>query len=225
MSKNNKLDFFSKVIIFGLLIFLIQAVQIPLLFLMNYKIITLKSILVGILYIALFLIGIIASLYVFRHNDGRINLKLDLKQYKMAFWSYISFMIIQIVLNVLNYWLFDEISTANNRSIDQLLNSNKIVFIVMMISMIFLSPILEETIFRGIFINFFFKPNQFYLPIVLSGLIFSLFHQSDTIISFFMYAILGSILAYLYKKTGNLKVSILLHFVNNLIAGILLIFG
>ncbi|MCF6515177.1 CPBP family intramembrane metalloprotease [Lactobacillus sp. S2-2] len=225
MFKKNKLDFFSKIIIFVLMIMLIQVVQIPILFIVNSKAINLESILFGLLYIILFVIGIWISLYVFKHNDGKLNLKLKLNHYVMVLVAYFSFMIVQIILNTLNYSFFNETSTANNQSIETLLGSNQIVLIVMMISMIFLSPILEETIFRGIFINFFFKPTQFYLPIILSGFLFSLFHQSDTIISFLMYACLGSILAYLYKKTGNLKVSILLHFVNNLIAGIILIFG
>lgn len=223
MVKKNKLDFFSKIIIFVLMIMLIQVVQIPILFIINSKIINIKSISFGLLYIFLFIIGIWISLYVFNHNNGKLNLKLKLSHYVMVFWSYIIFMVVQIILNTLNYSFFNETSTANNQSIETLLGSNQIVLVVMMFSMIFLSPILEEVIFRGIFINFFFKSTQFYLPIILSGLLFSLFHQSDTIISFLMYAFLGSILAYLYKKTGNIKVSILLHFVNNLIAGIMLI--
>ena len=87
-----------------------------------------------------------------------------------------------------------------------------------MFSGIFLSPIAEELLFRGYLMNAFFKPESFWLPILVSAIFFSLAHASTTIISYLIYMTLGCFLAYTYRRTNNLAASIGLHMLNNLIA-------
>nr|WP_243673943.1 CPBP family intramembrane glutamic endopeptidase [Lentilactobacillus kisonensis] len=65
----------------------------------------------------------------------------------------------------------------------------------------------------------FFNASSFWGPIVVSAVLFAIPHmETINIISFLTYAILGGVLGYLFVKTRNIKVSIGLHFLNNLIA-------
>ncbi len=66
--------------------------------------------------------------------------------------------------------------------------------------------------------NGFFSPDSFWLPIIVSGVFFSLAHASTTIVSYLIYMTLGCFLAHTYRRTHNLGASIGLHMLNNLIA-------
>lgn len=71
--------------------------------------------------------------------------------------------------------------------------------------MVICAPILEEYIFRKLIVDRTVKYGQG-VAIVLSGLMFGLFHGN---LNQFAYAmLLGMFLAFLYVKTGNLKITI-----------------
>ena len=77
--------------------------------------------------------------------------------------------------------------------------------IVTFIYMVICAPILEEYIFRKLIVDRTVKYGQG-VAIVLSGLMFGLFHGN---LNQFAYAfLLGMFLAFLYVKTGNLKITI-----------------
>ncbi|MCF7523852.1 CPBP family intramembrane metalloprotease [Levilactobacillus brevis] len=52
----------------------------------------------------------------------------------------------------------------------------------------------------------------------MSGIAFSIPHASSNPISWLLYAVMGGTLAYVYRRTGKLQSSILLHGFNNLVA-------
>ena len=122
------------------------------------------------------------------------------------------------LLNVINYVVYHQTETANNQSIGQLMSSNNLVLVIMACAAVILNPIAEELIFRGIVMNFFFKHDAVWLPILLSGLLFTLEHSSTTIISYLIYFYLGAVFAFIYRKTGNITNTIILHSLNNLVA-------
>lgn len=122
------------------------------------------------------------------------------------------------VLNVINYIVYHQTETANNQALGQLMSGNKIVLIMMSLAAVVLNPIAEELIFRGVVMNFFFKREAFWAPIILSGLLFTLEHSSTTLISYFIYFYLGAVFAFIYRKTGKITNSMLLHMLNNLVA-------
>ncbi|WP_295728502.1 CPBP family intramembrane glutamic endopeptidase [uncultured Limosilactobacillus sp.] len=122
------------------------------------------------------------------------------------------------ILNLLNYLIYHQTETANNQIIAHLLSSNHVVLIIMSFAAVVLNPIAEELIFRGVVMNFFFNDDAFWLPILLSGILFTLEHSSTTLISYLIYFYLGSVFAFIYRKTGNLTNTIWLHALNNLIA-------
>lgn len=122
------------------------------------------------------------------------------------------------ILNLINYLMYHQTETANNQIIGNLMSSNHVVLIIMSIAAVILNPIAEELIFRGVVMNFFFKKEAFWLPIILSGVLFTLEHSSTTLISYLIYFYLGAVFAFIYRKTGNISNTICLHALNNLIA-------
>ena len=83
------------------------------------------------------------------------------------------------------------------------------------LTIIFISPVCEELIFRGVFLNKLriIVPTVFAL--LISSLIFAALHSFGSIISAFVFAVCMGIL---YLKTENILVPIFAHFLNNVIA-------
>ena len=127
------------------------------------------------------------------------------------------------LLSRLNQVLYHQSDTANNEALRQLMAGGRESMLLMLLAAIVLSPIAEELIFRGLLMNFFFKDESFWPPILLSGLCFTLAHSSTTPISYLIYFYMGVVFAYVYRRTGNLKNTIFLHSFNNLLASLGLI--
>ena len=89
--------------------------------------------------------------------------------------------------------------------------------IVTFLYMVICAPILEEYIFRKLIVDRTVKYGQG-AAIVLSGLMFGLFHGN---LNQFAYAfLLGMFLAFLYVKTGDLRVTIGLHMCINFMGAV-----
>lgn len=88
---------------------------------------------------------------------------------------------------------------------------------------VILSPIIEEILFRGIFLRRFNKGlNNLSLAILLSSIIFGLCHNFGGILGAILFGICVSIL---YIKSRNILVPIFAHFLNNLISFVLALCG
>lgn len=160
-----------------------------------------------------FIIGWARQLYRQYNQLSPAGIKLGL-----IISSYLVLLVGMMVFGQLNLFFFHQAQTANNQAVGELLNHNELVTIVFVISACTLTPVAEELIFRGVLTNIFFKVNWFWPKILLSGLVFSCAHASTNIISFLTYFFMGSVLAYVYRHTGDLRNSILLHALNNVIA-------
>ena len=89
---------------------------------------------------------------------------------------------------------------------------------VIILYMVICAPIMEEYIFRKLIVDRTARFGQG-VAIVVSGLMFGLFHGN---LNQFVYAFtLGIFLAYLYVKTGNIKITIALHMMINFVGGFL----
>lgn len=85
------------------------------------------------------------------------------------------------------------------------------------IFMVICAPIMEELIFRRLIVDRTMRYGQG-VAVLVSGLMFGLFHGN---LNQFVYAfVLGVFLAYLYAKTGNLKITIGLHMLINFFGGV-----
>lgn len=79
------------------------------------------------------------------------------------------------------------------------------------------APIYEEYIFRKLIVDRTVRYGQG-VAVVLSGLMFGLFHGN---LNQFAYAFtMGVFLAFLYVKTGNLKITIAIHMLINIMGGV-----
>lgn len=174
------------------------------------------AVILSVIFVLIFLFIISCARRVYRKynqfgNSGKIDGRLILAGYialllGMAFFGY------------LNQAIFHQTETANNEIIKQLLDHNRLITIVFVASSFTLTPVAEELIFRGILTNLFFKRDALWSKMVLSGLVFSLAHTSSNIISFLLYCFMGMVLTYIYRQSGSLKNSIMVHAINNLVA-------
>lgn len=98
--------------------------------------------------------------------------------------------------------------------------NNSLILIGSFIGAVFVSPICEELIFRGVLINKLklIVPTTF--AILISSLLFASLHPYGSIISAFIFALC---MAIFYIKTENIIVVIFTHFLNNLLAELIVI--
>lgn len=80
------------------------------------------------------------------------------------------------------------------------------------------APVYEELLFRKLICNKVIKYGEG-CAVILSGLIFALFHMNFN--QFFYAFFLGCFFAFVYVKTGNLKYTILLHMAVNFVGSVL----
>ena len=87
---------------------------------------------------------------------------------------------------------------------------------VIILYMVICAPVMEEYVFRKLIVDRAAVYGEG-VAVLLSGLMFGLFHGN---LNQFVYAFaLGVFLAYLYVKTGNLKITIALHMMINFVGG------
>lgn len=78
-----------------------------------------------------------------------------------------------------------------------------------------IAPVVEETLFRGIIMHGLMKNYKPWYAILLSGILFSLFHLNPWQMTYTFF--LGLLLGWLMVKTRSLPLCILTHSLNNLI--------
>ncbi len=86
-----------------------------------------------------------------------------------------------------------------------------------MLYMVLAAPMIEEYVFRKLLVERTLRYGQG-VAVLMSGLMFGLFHGN---LNQFVYAFaLGAFLAYLYVRTGKLKITIALHMMVNFMGGV-----
>ncbi|ERL65412.1 CPBP family intramembrane glutamic endopeptidase [Schleiferilactobacillus shenzhenensis] len=104
--------------------------------------------------------------------------------------------------------------TQNDAAIQALLKNGNQMVIMIVLMTVFAAPIIEEMVFRGYVMTAFYTKNPIW-PILISGILFGAVHRNDNLAGTLIYVVLGMILAYVYRRTGNMGVNIGLHFLNN----------
>lgn len=106
-------------------------------------------------------------------------------------------------------------SGVNNAVFNTVSDTN---VIIIFLYMVILAPIMEELVFRKLIVDRAVRYGQG-VAVVLSGLMFGLFHGN---LNQFIYAtLLGMFFAFLYAKTGNIKITIGLHMAVNFMGGLM----
>lgn len=187
-------------------------ILIILLFVVQYLFNTLNLINVDSIWIYILII----IYFIFRIGNGLSSLKADVAD--VFSLDSLKFIVLVVILNIFMSYGFLYLA-------DYILNFIDISHImpfsivgVSLISTIFVSPIAEELIFRGVFLNRFRLMVPTVFAILISALFFASLHSYGNIISAFIFALCMSIL---YLKTENILVPIFAHFLNNLLAEII----
>ena len=164
-------------------------------------------------FLALFL----AFIYIF--NSLKANKKLNKKDILISIIGFLLIILIDYILS-----LIFEITSKNQLYIELIMKQKLKILII--ISSIFLSPILEDYIFRELL---YYKIKNVKVYIILNSLIFGLLHiildnnLKIALINSISYITSGLIFTIIYLKTKNVKSSILTHILVNLLNTIFII--
>lgn len=198
-----------------LMVFLVSVVQLPLLKLNH------GTILDRGMWAVIYLLGFAVTIAIGGWEYHRLHPKwqrLSGQDWGLMIKGYAFMIFAEIVLGLLNKLLYHETSTQNNQTITTLMDRGTLTMVLLAVTAVCASPIIEELTFRGLLIDGCFSAKSFWLPIVISGIIFSIPHASNNPVSWIIYAVMGGTFAYVYKRTGKLQSTILMHAFNNLIA-------
>lgn len=118
------------------------------------------------------------------------------------------------------------LETQNDAAIRDMFSISTNMAVMMTLMTAVFAPLCEEILFRGIFMGYFF-PRDKVFAVFFSGLIFGLvhFHSGDIFLTLLLYCSLGWILAYYYNKTNNLFVTITIHFLNNFLPAVIMLYS
>lgn len=208
----------------------------------NLKNIKIKSLAIFILgsYLVLFVLGrlsfpinekwlyvAVLFYFIFKLKDSIFDVKTDL----MNVFSKIHLKYILIIVFTNIFFSYGMLYLANDLidyfpifnflvefSIPSMSITGSLPLVGAFISTVIISPICEELIFRGVFMNRLRLITPVIFSLLASSLLFGALHSFGSIISAFVF---GICMAILYLKTDNICVPILAHFLNNLFAEII----
>lgn len=111
-------------------------------------------------------------------------------------------------------------TTENQAALDDLMHFSGIYStVVLSFIIVVMGPLMEELVFRGLFFHYFKWAKAPWVTVILSGLLFGLYHLGSytwlSLLDLPPYLIIGTGLAYAYNKTGKLSSSILMHMFHN----------
>ena len=92
---------------------------------------------------------------------------------------------------------------------------------LLILIVVIIGPIVEELIFRKLMIDRLSLHGELY-AVIVSSVAFGIFHQN--VYQLFYATLFGFLLGYVYLKSGNIKLSILLHMVINLLGSVVALF-
>ena len=161
-------------------------------------------------------LAVILLLFNKRIKENYIDLKKNHKKYFSKYFKiYLIGLAIMYISNAILIFVFNGGLAGNEESIRSILLVHPIY---VYISAVLIAPSVEELVFRGAIKNII--PNNI-LYIVFSGLIFGGMHLVGNVTSIIdllyiiPYSSLGIAFAYIYSKTDNIFVTMLIHTMHN----------
>ncbi|MBJ8326386.1 CPBP family intramembrane glutamic endopeptidase [Streptococcus pacificus] len=115
-----------------------------------------------------------------------------------------------------------QVTTENQQALLQLIS--QVPMVIMFVMIVIGAPIMEELLFRKMIPHYLFKNHQT-VGLIVGGLLFALFHMPTNLGSFITYGVMSAVLTFVVYKTKRIEYSILLHFLNNVIAFLLILFN
>lgn len=122
------------------------------------------------------------------------------------------FMILALGIN----FMFSYLQTTANQQVLDTAATNTPILAAVQVRLF--APILEEFIFRGIFMNLFFTKNtnfSAFCSIFISGFLFGFLHTFHLDLALIMYSIIGWLLGSVYYYTKDIRCPIVIHLLLN----------
>lgn len=138
-----------------------------------------------------------------------------------VFVGYFAIIFGLMFINMARILITGQMTVANNQqTLQNTFSQGPYGIVFVGVLAIIVAPIVEELIFRGLVMNYFFKNSGWWWNIALSAVLFGYFHvySAFNVFDFLQYAVMGAILAYIYKKTHQLQYAMLTHAFNNAIS-------
>ncbi len=176
-------------------------------------------------------LGILGILLFPKVFQGAYNYftKLDPKRVlKMTLAGYGLIYVVSTVTSILVELVQSGGESANQAGIETIMN---VCPVPMILAVVVCAPIVEELIFRGIIFRSFRKINV-YLALFVSSFAFGFIHISSYVLSGDMsqwiqmlpYMAMGLVFGLAYEKSKSISIPMYLHFINNLISVIAIMF-
>lgn len=202
------------IIIIGVLVFVLPLLLSNLIHLFHLSLY--KGYVGWIFYSVLqYLVPVVFLVYYIK---SKFNVKLITQPKLISFLWLILFLILYFLLSYVSAkFLVVPRSTNQSDLLSTLSNQSIIGVQIELITLSIVAPIFEELICRGLIMNSFFKNSKFGFDIILSSIIFSLLHQHQSFIVLLPYLTLGILLGILYRITGKLMYSVILHITINIL--------
>lgn len=149
-----------------------------------------------------------------------LNWRVTARQLGLIIGSAIGLVItLSMIGVVLTMFVGHPTISQNQASINQTLQGGVLTQIAMVFLAVVIAPLIEETMFRGVVMNTWFKNNMYYADVLLSAVLFGVFHTTAdlSLVTVTPYVVMGAVFALIYRKTGNLAVNIYTHMLYNAI--------
>ena len=132
----------------------------------------------------------------------------------MRVWAVIGTQLVRFLLH--------QASTANDQAIMGFLSqaNNQVLVFYTLFTISILGPIIEELVFRGFLLHYWFKKPFGWIPMCVSSLIFAIPHVTH-LLEIIVYFPLGIILYRVFERRRNLHNSIMTHVMNNSFVSVL----
>ncbi|MEJ6347806.1 CPBP family intramembrane glutamic endopeptidase [Holzapfeliella sp. He02] len=154
-------------------------------------------------------------------TDNQRNFQFNWRFSKRNLLIMVSGIVIMLGFQVLiSLALSGNQTSTNEASLNEILSKVNFLFPLFVM---FVGPVVEEYLFRGLFFNLFFKKEtrlNNVVGIIVNGLLFGLMHETSISIYLLLYSVMGMILASVYLFTKDIKSSIVVHIVNNVISSL-----
>lgn len=166
----------------------------------------------------------IIAYFIYKLRDCFSSLKEDfINVFSKDLLKYIFIVVLLNIVMSYGFLYLSDFILNTFPSLDFLVNfhlssiylNNSLIAVGSFIATVFISPISEELIFRGVLLNRFKLIMPTLFSVLVTSLLFASMHPFGSIISAFIFAIC---MAILYLKTDNIMVPIFAHFLNNLLA-------
>ena len=192
------------------------SIQLFLLFLLDFKLMNIITIILLVIYM-LSSVGLtiwIAQKFKILGHDLR-----PVKKY--ISWIFLGFGVVFLnnILGAILLNLEGATTTANQASVESITQRAPMVIMALLIMVV--APVMEEVLCRGIIPNLIFKDYE-KIGYIIATLLFALLHHPTSLGSWVIYGGVSAVLAFLAYKSKHLEVSIALHVLINTIVFILI---